>query len=99
MSFGDFSKSGRAPQRTNLTPTQPTIAEEEEESSSGGFVKISDGILQYQVRKRSFRTIAMISMSYGYVLSSLFRQRNLGILERIVRQVGTPSEGPILEQQ
>jgi hypothetical protein len=50
MSFGDFSKSGRAPQRTNLTPTQPTIAEEEEEEmSSGGFAKISDGILQYQV--------------------------------------------------
>lgn len=50
MSFGDFSKSGRAPQRTNLTPTQPTITEEDE-SNSGAFAQISDGILQYQVRR------------------------------------------------
>jgi hypothetical protein len=100
MSFGDFSKSGRAPQRTKLSPTQLTIAEdEEEELSSGGLAKISDGILQYQVRQT--QTVVSDSDIFHVVppLSPLCRQRNLGILERIVRQVGTPSDGPVLEQQ
>lgn len=72
MSFGDFSKSGRPPKRTNITPTQPTITEEDE-SNSGAFAQISDGILQYQVRRSDthIKTCSRHSLS-SLVFSPLF---------------------------
>lgn len=112
MSFQDVGKPG-APQRPLRShyATQAAIPEGRPSGSlpkiGDPFAQLSDGILQYQVRNIC---IAQSSTCDGspWLLSiqrethfscSLSLQRNVGILEKITRQMGTDMDGPELQTQ
>jgi len=110
MSFQDVGKSGRSrtPNRAQLS-SQPTIPESSpasfQRSGGGGdqFAQVSDGILQYQVTNgnclRDTVFVVVVPLIHSPLFVSTTTQRNVGILERIARQVGTRTDGEELQTQ